>query len=384
MQAASRALSVVESLIAFDTVSRNSNLELIAFAQSTLRAAGATMRLTYDSEKTKANLFATIGPERDGGYVLSGHTDVVPVDGQDWSSNPFGAEIRDQRLYGRGAADMKSFIGAALALAPEFAALTLKRPIHFALSFDEEVGCVGVRRLLADLERAEIRPALAIVGEPTEMRVVGAHKAGAVIDTSVRGREGHSSAPEKGANAVMMAGEFIALLARLGEELAKDRDEFFDPPYTTLQANMVSGGTAVNILAREALVAWEYRALPDRDAEAVVERAKAQAASAILPRYRSGAPEAAFETTIRAAYPGLVRDASSPAVLLASALSGSNDIHAVSYGTEAGLFQAAGIPAVVCGPGSIAQAHKADEFVALDQLDACTAFLRRLGQSACV
>jgi acetylornithine deacetylase len=243
------------------------------------------------------------------------------------------------------------------------------------------VGCVGVRRLLDDLKAAGIAPALAIIGEPTEMRVVGAHKAGAVIETKARGREGHSSAPMRGANAVMMAGEFIASLAALGNELMAERDEHFDPPYTTIQANMMSGGTAVNVLAREAKVTWEYRALPDRDVAAIVERAKAQAA-AILPRYQEGAPEADFETRIKAAYPGLKRDMESPAVRLASALSGSNDVHAVSYGTEAGLFQAAGIPAVVCGPGSIAQAHRADEFVALGQLEACASFLRRAGARA--
>jgi acetylornithine deacetylase len=214
------------------------------------------------------------------------------------------------------------------------------------------------------------------------MRVVGAHKAGAVIETLVRGREGHSSAPSHGANAVMMAGEFIASLAALGNELMTDRDEYFEPPFTTIQANMVSGGTAVNVLARDARVMWEYRALPDRDADAIVARAMMHAQSAILPRYRAGAPEAQFETRVKAAYPGLVRDVNSPAVRLACALSGSNDVHAVSYGTEAGLFQGAGIPAVICGPGSIAQAHKADEFVALEQLDACAAFLRLVAHNA--
>jgi acetylornithine deacetylase len=313
--------------------------------------------------------------------VLSGHSDVVPVDGQDWSSDPFASEIRDGRLYGRGAADMKGFLAVALSLASEFAALDLKRPLHFAFSFDEEVGCIGVRRLLEDLTRANIRPALAIVGEPTEMRVVAAHKAGAVIETLVQGREGHSSFPARGANAVMMAAEFVTSLGALGQKLMAERDEFFDPPYTTIQANMISGGTAVNVLAREAKVMWEYRALPDRDANAIVEQAKA-AAAAILPRYREGAPEADFKTRIKAAYPGLARDANSPALHLASALSGSNAVHSVSYGTEAGLFQQAGIPAVVCGPGSITQAHKADEFIALDQLDACAAFLRRVGQRA--
>ena len=381
MPAGSALSDMLTRLIAFDTTSRNSNLDLIAFAGDTLKAAGATTRLTYDSDKRKANLFATLGPALDGGYVLSSHSDVVPVDGQDWSSDPFSGQIRDGRLYGRGAADMKGFIAVALALAPEFAAADLKRPLHFALSFDEEVGCIGVRRLLDDVTAAGIRPALAIIGEPTEMRVVAAHKAGAIIETIVRGREGHSSAPALGANAVMMAGEFVGALAALGEELKKERDEFFEPPYTTIQANMISGGTAVNVLAREAKVIWEYRALPDRDPNLILERASA-AAAAILPRYREGAPEADFTTRIKAAYPGLKRDPHSPALQLAQALSGGNDVHAVSYGTEAGLFQRAGIPSVVCGPGSLAQAHRADEFVALDQLDACAAFLRRVGERA--
>lgn len=368
-------------LIAFDTVSRNSNLDLIAYAQELLEQAGAKSRLTYDADKRKANLFATLGPEQDGGYVLSGHSDVVPVEGQDWSSDPFKAETRDGRLYGRGSADMKGFIAVALALAPEFARLDLKRPVHFAFSFDEEVGCVGIRSLLQDLNTANIKPALAIIGEPTEMRVVGAHKSGSVIETIARGREGHSSAPLRGASAVMMAGEFIAGLASLGNELMCDRDDFFDPPYTTLQANVISGGTAVNVLARDAKIVWEYRGLPDRDANAIFERAKAQG-EAILPRYRKGFAGAAFETRIKAAYPGLARDTNSPAVQLAASLTGSNEVHAVSYGTEAGLFQQAGIPAVICGPGSIQQAHRADEFIALDQLDACASFLRRVADRA--
>jgi acetylornithine deacetylase len=381
MPSAESVVETLRRLIAFDTVSRNSNLELISYAANLLEAAGARLRLSYDELGAKANLFASIGPDRDGGYVLSGHTDVVPVDGQTWSSNPFAADIRDSRLYGRGSADMKGFIAAALALLPEFAALDLKLPLHFAFSYDEEVGCVGVRRLLDDLKSAGIKPALAIIGEPTSMRVVAAHKAGAVIETVATGREGHSSAPSKGANAVMMAGEFIASLGALADQLKEDRDEHFDPPYTTVQASVFSGGTAVNVLAREARVIWEYRALPDRDTAEILARVTARAA-AILPCYRTGAPEADFATRVQAAYPGLVRDDASPAVRVACALSGSNDVHTVSYGTEAGLFQQAGIPAVVCGPGSIEQAHKADEFVELDQLDACALFLRRLALRA--
>jgi acetylornithine deacetylase len=381
MPAAESVVDTLRRLIAFDTVSRNSNLELISYAANLLEASGARLRLSYDELGAKANLFASLGPDRDGGYVLSGHSDVVPVDGQTWSSNPFAADIRDGRLYGRGAADMKGFISTALALLPEFAALDLKRPLHFAFSYDEEVGCVGARRLLDDLKTAGIKPAIAIIGEPTSMRVVAAHKAGAVIETVATGREGHSSAPAKGANAVMMAGEFIAGLGSLAEELKQDRDEHFDPPYTTVQASVISGGTAVNVLAREARVIWEYRALPDRNPDAILTQANARATD-ILPRYRVGAPEADFATRIHAAYPGLVRDEESPAVRIACALSGSNDVHAVSYGTEAGLFQQAGIPAVVCGPGSIEQAHKADEFVDLEQLDACALFLRRLALRA--
>ena len=375
------SLDIVKRLIAFDSTSRNSNLDLIAFAADMLASIGARIRLTHDEGKKKANLFATLGTERDGGYVLSGHTDVVPVDGQNWSSNPFVAEIRDAKLYGRGACDMKGFVGTALALAPEFAALDLRRPIHFAFSFDEEVGCVGVRRLLDDLRKQKIRPALAVIGEPTEMRVVGAHKAGAVIETLAKGREGHSSEPARGANAVMMAGEFVAALKQLGDELTASRDDRFAPPYTTIQANMISGGTAVNVLARETKVMWEYRALPDHDTDAIMRRANERAA-VIAEGYRGGAPEAVFETRVRAAYPGLKRDPNSPAVQLACRLTGNNDVHAISYGTEAGLFQAAGIPAVICGPGSIQQAHRPDEFVDLAQLDACTAFLRRLARQA--
>jgi len=376
------ALDLLERLIGFDTTSRGSNLALIDFAQELLERAGARCRRSYDASGAKANLFATLGPQESGGYVLSGHTDVVPVDGQDWSSDPFRAEIRGQHLFGRGACDMKGFVAVALSLLPEMAEARLKRPIHFALSYDEEVGCAGVPRLLADLAEAEIKPALAIVGEPTEMKVVGAHKAGAVIRTHCHGREGHSSAPDKGANAVMMAGEFVAFLDAFGEELKRDRDPFFDPPYTTLQANMIAGGTAVNILARDARVTWEYRALPDRNADTVLARVRAHAAQAILPKYRAHAPDARIETVLQASYPGLVLDPESPAIALARETLGANAVESVAYGTEAGLFQRAGIPAVVCGPGSIEQAHKADEFVALAQLELCEKFLKAVIQRA--
>jgi len=378
------SLELTRRLIAFDTTSRGSNLALIDFAQDLLEEAGGRCRRTVNAGGNKASLFATLGPDRQGGTVLSGHTDVVPVDGQEWSSDPFQPEVRDGKLFGRGACDMKGFIGVALSRLPNIARAKLAHPIRFALSYDEEVGCTGVRELLADLAAHDIRPELAIIGEPTLMKVVGAHKAGAVLHTHCHGREGHSSAPEKGANAVMMAGEFVRLLQEMWDELRADADPAFDPPHTTLQANMIEGGSASNILARDARVTWEYRALPGRDADAIVQRVRERAEREILAKYRKRAPEARLETILHASYPGLAMDEASPAVRVALALSGANHAEAVSYGTEAGHFQRAGIPSAICGPGSIEQAHKADEFVALAQLEACGQFLDKVIAKACV
>jgi acetylornithine deacetylase len=376
------ALDLVKDLIAFDTTSRDSNLALIDFAQTLLEKSGARCRRSYDATGKKANLFATIGPDGDGGFVLSGHTDVVPVDGQDWSSDPFKPEVRDGKLFGRGACDMKGFVGVALSLVPEIARAKLSRPVHFALSYDEEVGCVGVTGLLEDLKQHNLKPALAIIGEPTLMKIVGAHKGGAKLVTKCCGREHHSSGPEKGANAVMMAGEFVALLDSVWDEQRADTDPRFDPPHSTVQATVIHGGTAVNILAREAEVTWEYRCLPDRDPQKIIDRVKTRATAEILPKYQRRAAEAAFNTTLHARYPGLTMDEESPAILLARELTGANQVEAVAYGTEAGHFQNYGIPAVICGPGSIDQAHRPDEFCALSQLEACESFLRKVIQKA--
>ena len=374
----SASLDLVRDLISFDTTSRDSNLALIDYAQVLLEKAGARCRRSYNAEGDKANLFATIGPDGDGGFVLSGHTDVVPVDGQDWSSDPFKPQIRDGKLYGRGACDMKGFVGTALALAPQIAKAKLTRPIHFALSYDEEVGCVGVKALLDDLKAQGIRPGLAIIGEPTLMHIVGAHKGGAKLITRCCGREHHSSGPEKGANAVMMAGEFVSLLDSVWDELRADDDPRFDPPHSTVQATVIQGGTAVNILAKEAEVTWEYRCLPDRDPQQIIARVKSRTEAEVLPKYRRRAPEAQFDTVLHAQYPGLVMDEESPAVRLARELTGANRVEAVAYGTEAGHFQSYGIPAVICGPGSIDQAHRPDEFCALSELEACETFLRKV------
>jgi len=371
-------LNLISDLIAFDTTSRDSNLALIDYAQNLLEKAGARCRRTFDASGQKANLFATFGPDTDGGFVLSGHTDVVPVDGQDWTSDPFKPEVRDGLLFGRGASDMKGFIGVALALASDIGKAKLQRPIHFALSYDEEVGCVGVKGLLDDLKAQKLKPALAIIGEPTLMKIVGAHKGGAKLLTRCCGREAHSSGPEKGANAVMMAGEFVALLDSVWDELRADPDPRFDPPHSTVQATVIHGGTAVNILAKEAEVTWEYRCLPDRDPHMIIERVKSRAAAEVLPKYQRRAPEAALETELQAQYPGLTMDEDSPAILLARELTGANQVEAVAYGTEAGHFQNYGIPAVICGPGSIEQAHRPDEYCALSELEACEKFLRKV------
>jgi acetylornithine deacetylase len=372
------ALDLVKDLIAFDTTSRDSNLALIDYAQALLEKSGARCRRTFDASGQKANLFASFGPDGDGGFVLSGHTDVVPVDGQDWSCDPFKPEVRDGKLYGRGACDMKGFVGTALALAPEIGRAKLKRPIHFALSYDEEVGCIGVKGLLDDLKARNLKPALAIIGEPTLMKVVGAHKGGAKLVTHCCGREAHSSGPEKGANAVMMAGEFVALLDSVWDELRADKDMRFDPPHSTVQATVIHGGTAVNILAKDAEVTWEYRCLPDRDPANIIERVRSRAAAEVLPKYQRRAPEAALNTELQAQYPGLVMDEDSPAIQLARELTGANQAEAVAYGTEAGHFQNYGIPAVICGPGSIEQAHRPDEYCELSELEACEAFLRKV------
>jgi acetylornithine deacetylase len=371
-------LNLISDLIAFDTTSRDSNLALIDYAQNLLEKAGARCRRTFDASGQKANLFATFGPDTDGGFVLSGHTDVVPVDGQDWTSNPFKPEVRDGLLFGRGASDMKGFIGVALALASDIGKAKLQRPIHFALSYDEEVGCVGVKGLLDDLKAQKLKPALAIIGEPTLMKIVGAHKGGAKLLTRCCGREAHSSGPEKGANAVMMAGEFVALLDSVWDELRADPDPRFDPPHSTVQATVIHGGTAVNILAKEAEVTWEYRCLPDRDPHMIIERVKSRASAEVLPKYRRRAPEASLTTELQAQYPGLTMDEDSPAILLARELTGANQVEAVAYGTEAGHFQNYGIPAVICGPGSIEQAHRPDEYCALSELEACEKFLRKV------
>jgi acetylornithine deacetylase len=371
---------MIERLVAFDTTSRDSNLHLISFVEDYVRAYGLAPRRIPNAEGTKANLLISLGPNEPGGIILSGHTDVVPVDGQPWDTDPFKVVEKDGKLYGRGTSDMKSFSAVILALLPEFQKRRLKTPIHIALSYDEEVGCLGVRPMIAEIVKSVPTPKLAIIGEPTDMKVVNAHKGIRSFRTTVTGRETHSSQTDKGVNAVMVAAELIMYLDQLAEEMRKigDPSGRFDPPYTSVQASVIEGGTALNILARHCSFLWEFRYLPGTSRDDIYERFVAHTQQNVLPRLRRIAPETDIVTTVRSHVPALVAADGCPAETLAKQLTGRNHAEAVAYGTEAGLFQEADIPSVICGPGNIQQAHKPNEFIELSQVDACVAFIRRL------
>lgn len=374
---------MIAKLISFDTTSRNSNLELIAFVEDYLSGHGVASRRIANEDGTKANLFATLGPaDKAGGIVLSGHTDVVPVDGQDWTSDPFTVVERDGLLYGRGTSDMKSFIGAALAAVPDFLARGPQIPIHLALSYDEEVGCLGVRPMIEAVIRTLPRPQVVIVGEPSDMKVVNAHKGIRSYKTTVTGLEFHSSQTHQGVSAIQYAAELIGFLMTLGEEMRTrgDASGRFSPPYTTISVGIIKGGTAVNIIPKTCSLEWEYRSLPDADPEEIITRFNAFAAEKILPRMRAVFSDAKIETVTRASSPGLAPTDGDPGETLVMKLAQCNSAEAVSYNTEAGLFQLADIPTVVCGPGSIDQAHKPDEFIALSQIAECERFMARLAE----
>ncbi|EYF08658.1 acetylornithine deacetylase [Chondromyces apiculatus] len=370
--------SLLERLVAFPTVSRDSNLPLIDFVEDLLRAHGIAATRVPSDDGTKANLHATIGPEVPDGIVLSGHTDVVPVDGQPWDTDPFTLVEKDGRLHARGAVDMKAFIATALALIPEMKAL--KRPIHLALSYDEEVGCAGAPRLIREICARVPRPRAVIVGEPTSLRVATAHKGIAVYRTTVTGHEAHSSLTHRGVSAVMTAARLITWLDdRARERLADPQTESgFEPPCTSIHVGKVQGGTAVNIISRHCEFWWDVRTLPGDSAPAIAEALTRYADEALLPDMRRVAPEVAITTEALLGAPGLRHDPDSAATALALALTGARETGRVPFATEAGLFQEAGIPAVVCGPGSIDQAHQPNEYITLDQLHAGEAFLRRL------
>jgi acetylornithine deacetylase len=379
------SLEMIRRLIAFDTTSRNSNLDLIDFVRDFLAGLGIDSRLTYDDQRRKANLYATLGPSDRGGVLLSGHTDVVPVDGQEWHSDPFSATQRDGRLYGRGTCDMKGFVAICLAMAPEFLRRGLETPIHYAFTYDEEVGMHGARRLIAQLKEMPIQPALCVVGEPTEMEVVTAHKGKLSIRCRVHGYEAHSSIADRGANAVEAAAEVVAYLKGMARRFRDhgpfDRD--YDPPYTTVHTGVIAGGTALNIVPSHCSFDFEIRHLPGDDPRRLVEEVKAYAETVLLPEMRAVSPDTGFEWEELASFAGLDTPEDAEVTRVVQALSGQNPTGKVSFGTEAGLFQECGIPTIVCGPGSIRQAHKPDEFIALEQVVQCEAFLRRLMDRVC-
>lgn len=372
--------SLLAELIALATVSSDSNLELIAWAADRLGELGADTRVMVDETGSKANLFATIGPNEDGGIVLSGHSDVVPVADQDWSSDPFRMREADGLLYGRGACDMKGFIAAVLATAPLFAASKLSRPVHICLTYDEEVGCLGARKLVSELPGMGVRPALAVIGEPTEMRIIEGHKGCCEYTTTFRGLEGHGSVPDAGVNAVEYALRYGIRLMELKEQLkgrapAASR---FEPPWTTLQLGRLMGGVAHNVIPGLASLDWEMRPVTEADRAFVCEAIDAYVHDELLPAMRSVHPQASIRREVVGEVAGLEPVEENEARRIVAELTGANGADVVSFGTEAGLFQQLGMSVVVCGPGSIAQAHKPDEFVSLEQLHACLAMLERL------
>lgn len=365
------ASSLLSDLIAFDTTSRNSNLELVEFVVSMLEPFGIHPELTYDDNRKKANLFATIGDSREPGIVLSGHTDVVPVDGQDWSSDPFATEIRDQRLYGRGASDMKGFIAICLTRIRDILEADLEIPVHFAFSYDEEVGCLGVVKLLESLCARPVLPRACIIGEPTSMGVVRAHKGMFFKRCCVHGKSAHSSMVDQGVNAVTIASRIIAKVDDLQRRIRREGpfDPEFSPPYTTLHCGVIHGGSVNNIIPALCQFDFEIRSLPGQLPEPLFEEVQQYIKEVLLPDMHSVDESTGVDWQGLAGFPGMDTDIEDPLVHEISGLLGTSDRPGkVSYGTEGGRYHEAGIPTIICGPGSIAQAHRPDEFIDLSQI----------------
>ncbi|MCP2079787.1 UNVERIFIED_ORG: acetylornithine deacetylase [Methylorubrum zatmanii] len=373
-------LELLERLVAFDTESSKSNLALIDFVAEYLDSWGVPHLRVPNAEGDKAALFATLGPVTDGGVVLSGHTDVVPVTGQAWTSDPFRLRVADGRAYGRGAVDMKGFDALALAMVPAALEAGLTRPIHILLSYDEETTCLGVADTIARFGADLPRPGAVIVGEPTEMQVADAHKSVVTYNTTVHGHAAHSAKPGLGANAVMAAADLIAELNRIADAMVArgDASGRFDPPNTTVHVGVIEGGTARNILPKLCTFLWEFRGLPDLDMAEIPALFAAACERVTRERLNRYGEFGHIATVEEVSVPGLALDPDSEAERLALRLAGRNATITVPYATEAGRFQRAGIPTVVCGPGSIDQAHQPDEFITLDELARGEAFMRRL------
>jgi acetylornithine deacetylase len=373
---------LLAELIAYPTISPDSNLDMIACLANHLEGAGAHVEVLHDVTGRKANLFARIGPEVPGGIMLSGHTDVVPVADQEWESDPFRMRADDAKLYGRGTCDMKGFIAACVAMAPMFADRALKKPVYFAFTHDEEVGCFGAQALVEALRGREFLPDMAIVGEPTSMRIIEGHKGCCEYSTHFSGLEGHGSSPEHGVNAVEFAVRYVNRLMELKEAL-KTRaptDSAFEPPWTTINTGALIGGVAHNVIPGRAQVDWEMRPVQKSDADFVRGDLHRYCEEVLLPAMRSVSPDASIETEVVGEVDGLIPTSENEARDIIMELTGANGAGLVPFGTEAGLFQDLGMSVVVCGPGSIEQAHKADEFIELTQMGQCLGLLERLSE----
>lgn len=373
-------LDLLDRLIAFPTVSRDPNRELIAFAQDFLATRGIEAQIVATPDGRKANLFATIGPTDRPGVMLSGHTDVVPVEGQAWSSDPFRLRVEDGRAYGRGTADMKGFVAAVLALAERAAGRELSTPLHLALSHDEEIGCVGVRSLIERMEQAPVRPLMCIVGEPTSLRIATGHKGKLAARATCCGVEGHSALAPKALNAIHLACDFVGVLREQQDRLAAEgaRDPDYDIPYTTVHAGVIGGGTALNIVPNRCTVDFEIRNIAQDDASQILNRL-IDGAAKLAEQRRSAFPQADIVVDVVNTYPGLATPGDAPIVDFVRQLVEDEATFKVAFGTEGGLFDSRlAIPTVICGPGSMDQGHKPDEFIALDQLSACDRMMDRL------
>ncbi len=379
------AKAILADLVRFDTTSRNSNLALIDWVEAYLARFGLKGQRLYDATGQKANLLVAIGPQDQPGYVLSGHTDVVPVDGQDWTSDPFTLTERDGRLYGRGACDMKGFLAACLAQIPAMVAAPLACPIYLAFSYDEEVGCIGVRSMIAELAARNGPPRACFVGEPTSMNVVIGHKGKRSQRVIVKGLACHSSLAPKGVNAVHAASRIVAKIADLADELAArgPQDSLFDVAHSTAHVGAIKGGTALNIVSDHAEFIYEIRVVGGDDVDALVGQIEAYARDKLLPKMQQVSPDAAIIFEDLSEFPGLDIQPDHEAVTLAKKLAGRNGHSKVAYGTEAGLFMVrGGIPSVIIGPGDIEQAHKPDEYLAVSELAAACTFVGRLVEAA--
>ncbi len=378
-QDAIRSTELLSKLVSFDTTSKKSNLGIISFIEQYLADYNISSQLIPNDAGDKASLFATIGPKNVGGLGLSAHTDVVPAERQEWTSDPFQLRKADGRLFGRGTCDMKGFLACVLAKVPEFLYQELSIPIHLIFSYDEEVGCTGVRPLISKLGTSLTMPELVIVGEPTSMKIVDSHKSVNVFTTKVTGQESHSSSPHSGVNAIMFAAELITQLSSISREWSnRPGGERFDPPFTTVHVGTVKGGAALNIVPRTCEFIWEFRGIPGIDETEIEQRIKQFAREKLLPQMRAVSDRANIEIERINQVPAFRSRANSPAVSLALKLAEQNETGAVSYGTEAGLFENADCPAVICGPGNIEQAHKPDKYITLEEIDKCLEFLDRL------